>query len=78
MSQGCVSPDGKLSERALILLKLLKEKGPQTPEEIASLTGRALFQVRSSLRELTQAEFLSEKEGKYFLAEKAEKTISET
>ncbi|MGB9762012.1 MAG: hypothetical protein ACP5QC_01325 [Caldimicrobium sp.] len=75
MKQGCVSPDGKPSERAMKLLQLIHEKKGLTPEEVASLTGRPLFQVRSSLRELYEAGFLEEKEGKYFLTEKAQEFL---
>ncbi|MEJ7554549.1 MAG: hypothetical protein WKI50_01265 [Aquificaceae bacterium] len=67
---GCVSPDGKLSERALSFLRLVKEKGKIRPEEAAELTGRPLFQVRSSLRELTQAGFLQTDGQEYYLTEK--------
>jgi hypothetical protein len=35
MSNGCVSPDGRLSERAIELLKLLKEKGRLKDTEVA-------------------------------------------
>ncbi len=75
MSNGCVSLDGKLSERAIELLKLLKEKGRLKDTEVAELIKRPLFQVRSSLRELTNAGFLKV-EGEYFLlTEKAEEAL---
>lgn len=77
MSMGCVSPDGRLSERALSFLKLVKEKGGITPEEAAQLTGRPLFQVRSSLRELTQAGFLEVKGEVYSITEKGLKALEE-
>jgi DNA-binding IclR family transcriptional regulator len=73
-----VSPDGRLSDRALMLLKLLKEKGKLTDIEIAELTQRPLFQVRSSLRELTSAGFLKQEGAHYLLTEKAEEAISKT
>lgn len=71
MSQGCVTPDGKLSERALSLLRLLAERGGLRDHEIAEALGRPLFQVRSSLRELTNANFLEKREELYYLTEKA-------
>lgn len=77
MSTGCVSPDGRLSEKALGLLKLLEEKGALTPAEIAQITKRPLFQVRSSLRELTEAGFITTSEGeKYSLTEKGRAALS--
>jgi DNA-binding IclR family transcriptional regulator len=76
MSNGCVSPDGKLSERASELLKLLKEKGRLKDTDIAEYTQRPLFQVRSSLRELTNAGFLKVEGEHYFLTEKAEEALS--
>jgi predicted transcriptional regulator len=76
MSKGCVSPDGRLSERAIELLKLLKEKGRLKYTEIAEYAQRLLFQVRSSLRELTNAGFLKVEGEHYLLAEKAEEALS--
>uniref|UniRef100_A0A832GMI2 ArnR1-like winged helix-turn-helix domain-containing protein n=1 Tax=Caldimicrobium thiodismutans TaxID=1653476 RepID=A0A832GMI2_9BACT len=70
MGTGCVSLEGKLSERALSFLKLVKERGKVNPEEVVRLTGRPLFQVRSSLRELTQAGFLQVEGQEYSLTEK--------
>jgi len=71
LSQGCVTSDGKLSERALSLLKLLAEKEGLRDSEIAEALGRPFFQVRSSLRELTSANFLEKREELYYLTEKA-------
>ncbi|WPM32991.1 hypothetical protein IAE16_04750 [Hydrogenobacter sp. T-2] len=75
MSMGCVSPDGKLSERALSFLRLVKERGKIRPEEAVELTGRPLFQVRSSLRELTQAGFLQVEGQEYALTEKGHSAL---
>ncbi|MEJ5339191.1 MAG: hypothetical protein WHS43_06005 [Aquificaceae bacterium] len=77
MSMGCVSPDGKLSERALSFLKLVKDKGKVSPQEAAQITGRPLFQVRSSLRELTQAGFLQVEADAYTLTSKGLKALEE-
>ena len=73
---GCVSPDGKLSERALSFLRLVKEMGSVEPQEVARITGRPLFQVRSSLRELTQKGFLQEEGSRFKLTEKGLEAIS--
>lgn len=70
MSQGCVSPDGKPTERALELLKLLSEKGKLSDLEIAEKLKRPLFQVRSSLRELHKAGFIDKIEEFYVITEK--------
>lgn len=75
MSMGCVSSDGKLSERALSFLSLVKEKGKVRPQDVAQFTGRPLFQVRSSLRELTQAGFLRLEGEEYSLTEKGVKAL---
>jgi len=76
MSNGCVSPDGRLSERAIELLKLLKEKGRLKDTEVAKHAQRPLFQVRSSLRELTNAGFLKVEGEHFLLTEKAEEALS--
>jgi predicted transcriptional regulator len=47
----------------LSLIKLIFERGELSAEEIASLTDRALFQVRSSLRELIEAGSSYKKKG---------------
>jgi len=75
MSAGCVSPDGKLSERAIELLKLLDEKGKISASEVAGLTKRPLFQVRSSLRELTEAGFIACEGEEYRLTEKGRSAL---
>lgn len=77
MGTGCVSPEGKLSERALSFLKLVKERGKVNPEEVVRLTGRPLFQVRGSLRELTQAGFLQVEGQEYSLTEKGLMALKE-
>ncbi|MEM2522919.1 MAG: winged helix-turn-helix domain-containing protein [Candidatus Bathyarchaeia archaeon] len=69
----CVSPDGKPTTTGMALLKSLKD-GPLSPEEVASRTGRPLYSVRSGLRELRNAGFVEEIDGKYKLSEKGQKT----
>jgi DNA-binding IclR family transcriptional regulator len=78
MSAGCVSPDGKLSERAIELLRLLNEKGKLSASEVAEITKRPLFQVRSSLRELTEAGFIAYEGEEYRLTEKGLSALSST
>jgi DNA-binding IclR family transcriptional regulator len=48
-------------------LKALKE-GAATPEEVAAKTGQPLFRVRSGLRELKNAGYAEETDGKYALS----------
>ena len=49
----CITAEGALTESARELLALLE--APQTIDEIAGALGRPLFQVRASLREMTDA-----------------------
>jgi predicted transcriptional regulator len=51
----------------MALLRALKN-GVLSPKEIASKTGQPLFRVRSGLRELKNAGFVEEAEGKYELS----------
>jgi predicted transcriptional regulator len=46
------------------------QAGSKSPEEVAQDTGLPLFRVRSGLRELTQANFVVEKAGKYVITDK--------
>ena len=62
----CVSPDGKPTESGVKTLTAVKD-GANTPNNIAEATGQPMFRVRSGLRELVNAGFLKEKEGKYSL-----------
>jgi predicted transcriptional regulator len=55
-------------------LKSLKD-GALTPEEIAGKTGQPLFRVRSGLRELKNAGFVEETEGKYSLSKDGKTAI---
>ncbi len=75
MSQGCISPDGKPTERALELLKLLLEKKKLSDLEIAEILKRPLFQVRSSLRELEKMGFIEKIEGFYGITEKGRRLL---
>lgn len=71
----CVSPDGKPTSSGMAVLKSLKD-GALSPKDIASKTGQPLFRVRSGLRELKNAGFVEEAEGKYRLSENG-KTLVE-
>lgn len=59
----CVNPDGTISESGRAVLRAASE--PISPAEIAKAAGQPLFKVRSSIRQLVDAGFLEEKEGKY-------------
>lgn len=69
----CVSPDGKPTTTGMAILKSLKN-GSLSPEEVANKMGKPLFRVRSGLRELKNAGFIEEINGKYKLSEKGQKT----
>lgn len=60
----CINPDGTITESARAVLKLASS-GPLLPEDIASTIGQPLFRIRSSLRELSDAGFVSEQNGAY-------------
>jgi predicted transcriptional regulator len=70
----CVSPEGKPTSSGMTTLKALKD-GALTPEEVAAKTGQPLFRVRSGLRELKNAGFVEETDGKYTLSKNGETTI---
>ena len=53
----CVNADGTLSPSARSLLTLLEN--PLAPEEIAEKLKRPLFQVRSSLREMSNSQLIA-------------------
>ncbi|WP_062200395.1 hypothetical protein [Massilibacterium senegalense] len=59
----CVN-DHSLSENAKKLVAALEEK-QQTPEEISATLGLPLFKVRSGLREMVEAGFVTEENGVY-------------
>jgi predicted transcriptional regulator len=71
----CVSSDGKPTTSGMALLKSLKNVA-LSPKEIAGKTGQPLFRVRSGLRELKNAGFVEETDGKYRLSENG-KTLVE-
>jgi predicted transcriptional regulator len=69
----CVNPDGTVSESAKALLSIVQD--PLTPEEISKQVGQPLFKVRSSLREMAQAELVREEDGKFIITEKGKEKI---
>lgn len=70
----CVSPDGKPTTSGMTLLKSLKD-AVLSPNEIASRTDQPLFRVRSGLRELMNAGFVEEVEGKFRLSKNGETVL---
>jgi predicted transcriptional regulator len=69
----CVNPVGTVSESAKALLSIVQN--PLSPEEISKQVGQPLFKVRSSLREMAQAELVREEEGKFSITEKGKEKI---
>ncbi|MGQ9788082.1 MAG: hypothetical protein ACUVQM_02020 [Candidatus Hadarchaeaceae archaeon] len=63
----CISPDGKPTESGRKLL--LAVSVYRTPEEVAEKTKLPLFRVRSGLRELVEAGFVREEQGKYMMTD---------
>lgn len=70
----CISSDGKPTTTGMAILQALKN-GPLPPEEVAKKTGNPLFRVRSGLRELKNAGFVEETDGRFKLSEQGEKTV---
>jgi predicted transcriptional regulator len=70
----CVSPDGKPTPSGMALLNSL-ENGALFPKEIVGKTGQPLFRIRSGLRELKNAGFVEEAEGKYKLTKNGEAVL---
>jgi predicted transcriptional regulator len=69
----CVNPDGTVTESAKALLGSILD--PLTPQEISQKVGQPLFKVRSSLREMTAAELVTEEDGKFTITEKGKEKI---
>jgi hypothetical protein len=70
----CVNPDGKPSATGVKTLTTVSG-GAFTPPQIAAATEQPMFRVRSGLRELVNAGFLTESEGKYQLTETGKNSI---
>lgn len=59
----CVNPDGSLTSSGRQMLRLLEK--PLTDEELGHASGQPLFKIRSSLREMMEAELVVASEGRY-------------
>lgn len=71
----CVNPDGKPTESGKKMLKAAAEL--VTIEEIASTAVLPLFRVRSGLRDLIEAGYLKEAQGKYIITDEGLKALEE-
>lgn len=69
----CVNPDGSITDSAKALLKVIET--PLTAEEISKKVGQPLFKIRSSLREMVDAELIKEEGNKYVIAESGKEKI---
>jgi len=65
----CVSADGKPTENGLAMIKAVLDQAKQ-PEAVAGETGLPLFRVRSGLRELEAAGFVSQTDHGYLATDK--------
>ena len=59
----CVWPDGSLSTSGRLLLASVNPDS--TADDVSAITGIPLYRVRSSLRQLLEAGFISEAGGRY-------------
>jgi predicted transcriptional regulator len=73
MKMPCILPDGSITETAKNVLAVARTE--KSVEEIAKGSSLPLFRVRSSIRELIDAEFIAEKNGKYLTTEKGKEKI---
>ena len=64
----CVSPDGKPSESGVKMLGSVSA-GKTSVEDIAAASGMPLFRVPSGLRELAEAGYVAEQDGRYSLTD---------
>lgn len=69
----CVNPDGSITDSAKALLKVIEI--PLTAEEISTKVGQPLFKIRSSLREMVDAELIKEEGNKYVILESGKEKI---
>ena len=59
----CVSPDGSLSTTGRLMLEAVGSGA--SAEEVAASTGKPLFSVRSSMRQLGEAGLVVETDGRF-------------
>jgi predicted transcriptional regulator len=70
----CVSADGKPTQSGLATLSALKS-GATTPEEISKIADMPLFRVRSGLRELVAAGFVTETDNVFRLSNEGKSLV---
>ena len=70
----CIGSDGKPTVAGIEVLRALNS-GFKTPEEIAKNTGRALFRVRSGLRQMVKAGLVSQNDDSYAITGKGKSLI---
>jgi predicted transcriptional regulator len=69
----CVLPDGSVTPTAKKVLSAATVAN--SAEELAKTAGVPIYRVRSSIRELLEAGFLEEKEGRYLTTQKGREKI---
>jgi len=72
----CLNSDGTLTGPAREVLQLAGE--PIDPESISQSSGVPLYRVRASLRQLVEAELLTDHEGAYTVTEAGRKRLKTT
>ncbi len=70
----CIGSDGKPTETGIKVLRAVNS-GSKTPEEIAKNTGRAMFKVRSGLRQMVKAGLVSQNDESYAITGKGKSLI---
>jgi len=71
----CIEPGGTLSPSGIEMLKAMKE--PMTDIEIAALSTQPVFKVRSSMRELVEAGFVTTDGKRYSITSKGKEAIKD-
>lgn len=71
----CVEPGGSLSPSGTAMLRSMER--PLTAEEISQLSGQPLFKVRASMRELTEAGFVSPQGDTYVITDAGKEAIKD-
>jgi predicted transcriptional regulator len=70
----CIKPDGSLTETAKALLRMISSTA-FLPEEISAKLHIPIYLVRSSIREMSEADLMQEQHGKYIISEKGKTHI---
>jgi len=71
----CVSADGKPTENGLAMIKAVLEQA-KPPEAVAAETGLPLFRVRSGLRDLEGAGYVSQTDEGYLATDKGKEIVA--